>query len=485
MWMKPRRSIAALACLAALAGCGGQETGPVSVVAIGGPPRLVNPNRVPLDPPSAFLVLATGQGLVRFDAAGEIEPALAQRWIVSDDGLRYTFRLARAEWRSGGRITAEQVAARLRAAVSPASRNPLKPILGAIDEIVAMTDEVLEISLKSPRPNFLQLLAQPEMAVLRNGEGSGPFLLSAGGDEALGLSLPADEEEGDGSGRGVPPLLLRGAPAPLAIAAFATRRADLVLGGTIADLPVARAAGADGNSLRFDPVAGLFGFSFAAADGPLAEAAVRHALAMAIDRAALVVALRVPGLQPRETLLPPGVEGIGPPAAPAWTQLPLLERRALAVRSLAGHRADGPLRIRVALSGAPGHRLVFAHLARDWAAIGVLAERVPPGAPADLRFIDEVAPIGLASWYLRHFACNASRVCDPAADEAMAAARIATDAAGRRTMLAGADRLLADAMPFIPLAAPVRWSLVAPRLNGFRPNPFAHHAAGELIRPDP
>jgi peptide/nickel transport system substrate-binding protein len=481
----PRHALAALACLALLAGCRAEESGPVSVVAIGGPPRLVNPNRVPLDPPSAFLVLAAAQGLVRFDAAGEIEPALAQRWIVSDDGLRYTFRLARADWRSGGSITAEQVAARLRAAVSASSRNPMKPILGAIDEIVAMTDEVLEISLKSPRPNFLQLLAQPELAVLRNGEGSGPFLLSAADDQALSLSLPAAEEEEEDAARAMPPLLLRGAAAPLAVAAFASRRADLVLGGTAGDLPVARAAAPDGNSLMFDPVAGLFGFSFASVEGPLARAEVRHALAMAVDRPGLVAALRVPGLQPRDSVLPPGIEGLAAPALPAWSQLPLAERRALAARTIAGLGEEGPVRIRVALSEAPGHRLLFAYLARDWAAIGVAAERVTAGAAADLRFIDEVAPIGLASWYLRHFACNASRVCDPAADEAMAAARIAPDAAGRRAMLAGADRLLAEAMPFIALAAPVRWSLVSPRLNGFRPNPFAHHAAGELIRPDP
>ena len=114
-----------LAATLLLAGCGGEETGPISVSAIGGAPRLANPNREPLDPPTAILLEAAAQGLVRFDAGGEIEPALAQRWIVSDDGLRYTFRLGKAHWR-GGRITAEQVVARLRAAAAPASRNPVE-----------------------------------------------------------------------------------------------------------------------------------------------------------------------------------------------------------------------------------------------------------------------------------------------------------------------------------------------------------------------
>ena len=38
-----------------------------------------------------------------------------------------------------------------------------------------MTDRVIEIRLLAPRPNLLQLLAQPEFGLLRDGEGSGPF----------------------------------------------------------------------------------------------------------------------------------------------------------------------------------------------------------------------------------------------------------------------------------------------------------------------
>src|SRR5687768_14321176 len=83
------------------ASCRDKESGPIEVSAIGARPELANPNLKALDPPSAFLVEAVAQGLVRFDSAGEIEPALAQRWIVSDDGLRYTFRLARLTWPDG------------------------------------------------------------------------------------------------------------------------------------------------------------------------------------------------------------------------------------------------------------------------------------------------------------------------------------------------------------------------------------------------
>ncbi|HLL29925.1 MAG TPA: ABC transporter substrate-binding protein, partial [Allosphingosinicella sp.] len=290
------------AALPALAGCREGESGPIDVVAIGGPPRLVNPNREPIDAGAAFLMSAAAQGLVRFDAAGEIEPALAQRWIVSDDGLRYTFRLARAEWPGGGRITAQQVVARLRAAAGPSSRNPVKPILGAIQEIVAMTDDVLEISLKSPRPGFLQLLAQPEMAVIRSSGGTGPYRLSETPGGAIALTLPPpEEEEGAEEAPEAPPIAVTGTRAAIAVAQFLKEDAELVIGGSIADLPIARAARPPANALIFGPVYGLLGLSFGSIEGPLAQPEVRQALAMAIDRPALVAALGVPALQPTET----------------------------------------------------------------------------------------------------------------------------------------------------------------------------------------
>ncbi|MDQ4087113.1 MAG: ABC transporter substrate-binding protein, partial [Pseudomonadota bacterium] len=84
-------------------------------------------------------------------------------------------------------------------------------------------------------------------------------------------------------------------------------------------------------------------------------------------------------------------------------------------------------------------------------------------------------------WYLRRFTCASSAICSPEADSMLEQARNAASAAERQTFLAGADRTLSDITPFIPLAAPVRWSLVSPRLTGFRPNPFARHPAETLI----
>jgi peptide/nickel transport system substrate-binding protein len=154
-------------------------------------------------------------------------------------------------------------------------------------------------------------------------------------------------------------------------------------------------------------------------------------------------------------------------------------RRELATRVTA--RLDEPLRLRVAMPEGAGYRIVFALLRRDWRLVGVDAVRVPMQAPADLRLIDAVAPAMLASWYLRHFTCDTDRACDPAADQALEAARVARSQAERQAQLAAADRILTAQTVFVPLASPVRWSLVSPRLTGFRPTPFARHPAGTLV----
>lgn len=475
-------SLAAGACI--LAACEDTRSGPLAVSAIGAPPGLVNPNLQPLDPPRMFLIEAAAQGLVRLDAAGEIEPALAQSWIVSDDGLRYTFRIRRTEWAGGGAVTAEQVVTRLRAAASPASRNPLKPMLGMIAEIVPMTDHVLEITLHSPRPNFLQLLAQPEMGILRAGRGTGPYRADQRPDGAMQLSVTEPDDE-DAEEQALPAILLRGERSALAIARFAAQETDFVTGGTVGDLPLARAAGLAESRLAFDPAAGLFGLSFGSNRGALADPAVRRALSMAVDRQALVASLNVLGLEPRNTLLPLGVEELRQPTVLDWSASPLAMRRELASRTIAALSEDEPLRLRVAMPEGPGYRVVFAHLRRDWRAIGVNVERVALDAEAELRLIDLVAPVSLASWYLRHFRCDRSRICATEADQAMDRARGAPTAEAREAALAEAERTLSGITPFIPIAAPIRWSLVSQRLTGFKPNMFARHSASELIAERP
>src|SRR5690348_1224103 len=225
-----------IAGLAVLPGCRKQPEGALKVIVIGSEPKLRDPAAGALSTSDEVLLANVAQGLVRFDASGNIVSGLAERWTVTDDGLSYIFRLAAANWPDGRKITAEQVARLLKRNIGTRSKNSLKDRFGAVEDVVAMTDRVIEIRLIAPRPDLLALLAQPEMAILRNDQGTGPFTATlAGKDIKLTREIVSPDEETTSREE----LMLAGAPAAAAIQAFASANADLVVGGTFADLPVA------------------------------------------------------------------------------------------------------------------------------------------------------------------------------------------------------------------------------------------------------
>jgi ABC-type transport system substrate-binding protein len=119
--------------------------------------------------------------------------------------------------------------------------------------------------------------------------------------------------------------------------------------------------------------------------------------------------------------------------------------------------------------------MLLQELRRDWGAIGVTVEQVQDPAAADLALIDEVAPSTSASWFVRQFRCEVAAVCDPQADELMEAARQSPVPAQRYALLGQAAARLDDGQLFIPIAAPVRWSLVSARVQNFAGNRYARH----------
>lgn len=461
-------------------GCQRADEGETNVLVIGEPPKMADPATGPLTETQAVLLQNVGQGLVRFDASGQIVPGLAERWNVTDDGLSYIFRLQPIEWPDGRKVTAQQVARLLKRQIASRSDNELKDTLGAIDEIVPMTDRVLEISLKASRPHLLQLLAQPEFSIVREGQGTGPFVVAKDSKpDALKLQRTVEDLDEESVAR--EEVMLGGQPARAAVTAFLKGETDLVLGGTYADLPFARVEQMPRNALRFDPAAGLFGLVPARADGPAADPELRRLLSQAIDRQALIDALNVPGLLPRATLIEPGLDGLQPPAAPPWMAIPIEERRAPLAAAV--KRQFGDLEkpvLRIALPNSPGARVLFSRLTADWGAIGITVEAVEPGEAADFALIDKVAPSTSPAWFVRSFRCGEVPVCDTEADELMDGARSATVTVQRNGLLAQAAQRIDDQQLFIALTAPIRWSLVSDRVQGFATNRFGRHTLTSL-----
>ena len=286
-----------------------------------------------------------------------------------------------------------------------------------------------------------------------------------------------------------PPIVhLRGEPAATAVARFASGQSRLLLGGRFQDLPIARVASLPRNALHFDPVRGLFGLAFSSSGKGLADNADgRRALAMAVDRDRLQRLLNVPGWLPATTIVAPGTPEVPQPTPPNWTSMAMPDRTAQAERIVArwrqGHGGASPPPLRVALPAGPGARILFASIVADWRAIGVDAVAVAPEAPADLRLIDEVAPADIASFYLRAFACEEKVPCSDVSDRLLDEVRDAPSLDERNVLLMQADALITEAVPFIPLGMPIRWSLVSPELNLYRDSPRGLHPLNELRTP--
>ena len=460
------------------------DKGPVVVSAIGGRPSFIDVNKRGADETERLLLDSTAQGLVRFDAAGQIEPGLAERWIVIDAGRTYIFRLREAEWSDGSKVTAADVAAILKRAIAPGSHNPLKPFLSAIDDIAVMTDAVIEVRLSHPRPDLLKLFAQPELSILRQKplSGTGPFRVTATGGVGILLSPATDPARSPDDDAQAPSpeqdVRLIGETAARAVARFLAKQSDYVAGGTVADYPlIARAQIAPAN-VRFDQAAGLFGLAVVHRDGLLASAAGRAAIAQAIDRTALIAAITPDWGAPVERLLPSTLDSASPPAVPTWSTLDSDARLSAARAEVARYRAANGAAptVRIAMPSGPGGTLLYGQIAAHLIMIGVQPVRAAMNEPADLRLIDAVAPYDSARWYL----ATACVVCGAEASIALEAARDAPDMATRGQLIAKADGLLASDVAFIPIATPLRWSLVSLRLKQWQGNPRAWHPLNHL-----
>lgn len=469
-----------------LAACGrSDDEGPVRVSVIGNSPTLIDPNRKAPDPAQRVLLGAVAEGLVGYDETGQIAPALSQRWIVTSDGLSAIFRLREVAWPDGEEIGTNEVARRLRAMLAPSSRNPLRSAFDSIEELNSTTPEVIEFRLSTPRPPLLELLAQPEAVMLsRSMQSTGVYMVTArDGDTVLLAPRTATEPETESN-----PLYdvrLTGERAAKAIVRFREEDSDLVLGGTYLHWPIVPIADIDEGAIRFDPADGLFGLSVRKTEGFLAVASNRETLAMVIDRDALLAAFGAPGWQGVLTVLPQRYRSAADPALPLWAQFDLAGRIEEARRRVALWREanpDAPLQVRVHLPDGPGSTLLFGHIAASWRRIGIEAVRTT-ARDADLQLVDQVAPAGSAVWYLNGVACPAPpSACSTEAVDALKGARAADSLAYRGAQLAIADRLIADSGLWVPLARPLRWSLVSPGLNLYRENARAWHPLHLLRR---
>src|SRR5699024_9427533 len=97
---------------------------------------------------------------------GDVEPALASEWQVSDDGRTYTFALQQGvTFHDGSALTADDVVASLDETRSDDSTIGY-PDLQVIESVTAPDDATVEVTLAEANQNFLFTLTGPAGVIL-------------------------------------------------------------------------------------------------------------------------------------------------------------------------------------------------------------------------------------------------------------------------------------------------------------------------------
>lgn len=483
-----------LAFFLPLAGCGLGDDGALEVAFIDSPESLYR-NGVRLSAGAQHVRAATDAGLVALDANGEVVPALADRWIVTDDGRSFIFRLRDGTWPDGRELSAESARAALLSAIRALRGTSLGLDLEPIAEVRAMAGRVIEIRLSSPVPMLLRLLAQPELTLARGNGGSGDMAmehpLARCGQQAeaadctalarLTMKSPAE--------RGLPQaedwrdyvreLGLRAASARDAVRLFDDGEVDLVLGGDIGALPLADVGPLSRGTVQIDPAIGLFGLQVRHKEGLLESDRIREALAMAIDRPALIAPFNIGGWVPTTRIVAPGLSGDSGSIPERWSDTPVEARRTEAAGRIASWRrengeAEG--RLTLAIERSPGLDLLFRELAAQLGTIGIRLERAESARSADLVLVDRVARYADPRWFLNQFNCALDNgACTPQADRLVRDALAEEDPAARAGKLVDAEAAMTVDNVFIPFGSPLRFSLVRGTVQGYAPNQWAFH----------
>ncbi|MDG1290348.1 MAG: ABC transporter substrate-binding protein [Lentibacter sp.] len=107
------------------------------------------------------------EGLTRFASDGSIIPGLAQSWVISDDGMTYTFKLAEGvTFHDGTTMDAEDVKFSLDRARAEDSANAQKALFASIADVEAVDASTVKITLSAPNGSLLFNLAWGDAVIV-------------------------------------------------------------------------------------------------------------------------------------------------------------------------------------------------------------------------------------------------------------------------------------------------------------------------------
>ncbi|MGZ4340167.1 MAG: ABC transporter substrate-binding protein, partial [Gaiellaceae bacterium] len=415
-----------------------------------------------------------------------IVPSLAERWEISDDGLRYVFHLREGlAWSDGTPLTAHDVEFGIKRVLDPESPGSSVAIYFALENgedtylgrntdwdtvgVRALDDRTIEFRLNAPAPYFMSVMnrpdggPQPRHAIEDAADArvvSGAFELAERTDDRLVLRRRAERP-----GNVAEVELLRSEVAhafptyergelDLILVRYTPRLADLMPGALRADAVLGPPVWS--GYVRFDhtdPVAGNLDF--------------RRALAHAIDRESLAAACPANLVVATGGIVPPALQGHTPDIALSYD--PELARECL---DRSGY--EGELELAgLALLDDQWDEILGA-IASSWEdALGrrvVVRSKTGEGR---IRITGWLPGYPDPEYYLRLLFQSTSRTneggfADPAFDELIEEARQERSDRGRLERFHEADRYaVADRVAVIPLVYGRSTAFVQPYVQGW------------------
>jgi ABC-type oligopeptide transport system substrate-binding subunit len=476
---------------------------------------------------SADILRDIGEGLVAHSPTGELVPAAAESWDVSEDGRTYTFHLRpEARWSNGDRVTAQHFVFAFRRLVKPETAafyaNMLADVVNSEEAVAgsqpvetlgveAIDDLTLVLRLERPTPYVLSLLTHPSTFPLHPGlvaEHGGSFArpgtMISNGAFVLDAWVPGsvlalrrnDLYWNDAA------TALDGVNYHVIVQDSAElnryRAGELHITSTVPPDNFEELKVQFGDELRVAPYLGIYYYGFNLSKPPFKDnPALRQALSMAVDREQLAKKVMGRGELPAVSWVHPGVDNYEPVVF-SFADLTQKERNKLARRLYkeAGYSKEKPLRFEVRYNTSDTSKKIAVAIQSMWREVlGVEATLINEEFQvllANMRDA-EITQVFRSSWigdyrdahtFLSLLQAgnpaNMARYANDEFDSLMQRAANQPDLFRRRVHLEEAERVMLADHPVIPLYFYISTHLVRPEVGGWGDNVLDYHYSQHL-----
>jgi ABC-type oligopeptide transport system substrate-binding subunit/class 3 adenylate cyclase len=431
-----------------------------------------------------------------------IVPSLAERWEISDDGLRYVFHLRRGlSWSDGTPLTAHDVEFGVKRVLDPEAPGSSVAIYFVLERgqefylgeepdparigVRALDDYTVEFRLSAPAPYFMSVMnrpdggPQPRHAIDALGDGwtepgkqvvSGAFQIVE--RTTGGLALERRETDNGGRVGNVRSVGYVRARIGDALGGYERDEIDVVAARYTPRLADLMARDIPDASIGPAAWSGYLAFDHWSEIGSDLE--LRRALAHAIDREALAAVMPANMVVATGGIVPPALQGHTPEIALRFD--PDLARSCFERSSVGGSipvaALDDDLAILEPVLASWRAVLDVAIEERTWS-LEDTATMSPPREHAPIYFTGWLPGYADPEYFLRLLFHSQSRTNEggfdhPPFDELIERARQERSDRGRLALFHDADRMaVADRVAVIPLVYGRSLAVVKPRLHGW------------------